>query len=140
MRRPRPIPDDLSRAFWDACNERRLIVQDCTACDRMQYPPERTCSTCGSADNLRWREVQGRGTVTGSVVIYDSRLRVWQDQQPFNVAIIALDEEPEIKFFSNLPGTPPDEVTVGAKVQLIFEQVAPDQLIHEWQCVSYACR
>jgi uncharacterized OB-fold protein len=56
--------------------------------------------------------------------------------QPYNVAIIALEENPDIKFFSNLPGTPPDEVPFGAKAQLIFEEVAPGRLIHEWQLVG----
>ena len=136
MPRPIPVPDELSKPFWDACNERRLIVQNCTACNRMQYPPEKTCSQCGSANNLGWREVQGRGTVTGHIVIYDSRLRAWQEMQPYNVAIIALEENPDIKFFSNLPGTPTDEVPFGAKAQLIFEEVAPGRLIHEWQLVG----
>lgn len=136
MPRPIPVPDQLSKPFWDACNERRLIVQNCTACNRMQYPPERTCAECGSADNLGWKEVQGRGTITGHIVIYDSRLRAWQEMQPYNVAIVALDENPDIKFFSNLPGVPPDEVPVDGKVQVIFEEVAPGQLIHEWQLVG----
>ncbi len=136
MPRPIPVPDELSKPFWDACNERRLIVQTCTACNRMQYPPERACRDCGSADQLGWREVQGRGTVTGHIVIYDSRLRAWQEMQPYNVAIIALEENPDIKFFSNLPGTPPDEVPFEAKVQLIFEEVAPGRLLHEWQLVG----
>ena len=136
MPRPIPVPDQLSKPFWDACNERRLIIQNCTACSRMQYPPERTCAECGSADNLGWKEVQGHGTRTGHIVIYDSRLRAWQEMQPYNVAIVALDENPDIKFFSNLPGVPPDEVPVDGKVQVIFEEVAPGQLIHEWQLVG----
>ena len=134
--RPIPVPDKLSKPFWDACNERRLIVQNCTACNRMQYPPENTCSECGSAEYLGWREVSGRGSINGSVVFYDTRLRLWTAEQPYNVAIIQLEEDPDIKLFSNLPGVPVSEVPVGASVQVEFQEVAPGQLIHEWRVVS----
>jgi hypothetical protein len=29
-----------------------------------------------------------------------------------------------------------DRVPVGAAVEVVFEEVAPDQLIHEWRVVS----
>ena len=136
MPRPIPVPDELSKPFWDACNEGRLVVQNCTACNRVQYPPEKACANCGSNQHLAWKEVQGRGSVSGNIVIHDSRLKSWWEEQPYNVAIIQLEEYPEIQFFSNLPGTPVDEVPVGAKVQVIFEEVSPTQRIHEWQIVS----
>jgi hypothetical protein len=34
-----PVPDALSKPFWDAVNDKRLVLQDCAACDRLQYPP-----------------------------------------------------------------------------------------------------
>ena len=136
MPKQAPVPDELSKPFWDACNERRLIVQHCTACNRMQYPPEETCPHCGSPNNLEWREVSGRGKIHGYCVMYDSRVRLLQADQPFNIAVIELEEDPAIKFFSNLPGTPVDEVLVGASVQVEFQEVAPGQLIHEWRVVN----
>ena len=48
MAKQSPIPDELSKPFWDACNEDRLVMQTCTACYRMQYPPDQTCYQCGS--------------------------------------------------------------------------------------------
>ena len=41
-----------------------------------------------------------------------------------------------INFYSNLPGVPVREVPVGAAVEVIFEEVAPGQLIHEWKLVE----
>jgi hypothetical protein len=37
-----PVADDLSKPFWDAVNRRRLVLQHCGACDRLQYPPSRS--------------------------------------------------------------------------------------------------
>ena len=52
-----PVADALSKPFWDAVNQRRLVLQRCTACDRLQYPPQQACQQCGSAAGLTWQEV-----------------------------------------------------------------------------------
>ena len=131
-----PIPDEVSKPFWDACNERRLIVQNCTACDRLQYPPRRTCDQCDSGEHLEWRQTAGRGSIDGYIVIHDPRLTAFQEETPYNVAVIQLEEDPGLKFFSNLPGTPVDEVPVGARVEVIFEEAAPGRLVPEWRVVG----
>lgn len=136
MPKPIPVPDATSKPFWDACNERRLIVQNCSACNRMQYPPQPACAQCGSADHLGWREVSGRGKINGYCVMYDSRVVPLQADQPFTIAVIALDEDPAIKLLSSLPGVPVDQVPVGASVQVEFQDVGEGQLVHEWRVVS----
>lgn len=136
MPKPIPVPDEVSKPFWDACNERRLIVQNCARCHRLQYPPQAACAGCGSADHLEWREVSGRGRINGYCVMYDSRIVPLQADQPFNIAVIELEEDPAIKFLSSLPGTPVEEVPVGAQVVVDFQEVGPGQLIHEWRVVS----
>jgi len=138
MPKPVPVPDKLSKPFWDAVQQRRLIVQNCTACNRKQYPPEPVCAKCGSAEHLEWREVKGRGKIHGYCVMYDSRIIPLHEDQPFNIAIIKLEEDPEIMFFSHLPGTPAGEVPLGAAVELVFEEMKlePGRLIHEWRVVK----
>ena len=139
MPRPVPIPDEVSKPFWEAANERRLTIQRCSTCNLLQYPPESRCSQCNSAENLEWSEVSGRGTIDDYVVIHDSRLRLYVEEQPYNVAIIQIEEDPGIQFFSNLPGTPVNEVPVGASVEVVFvEGAAPGQLIPEWRVVHQA--
>ncbi|MBM2826853.1 MAG: hypothetical protein HW403_917 [Dehalococcoidia bacterium] len=130
-----PVPDELTKPFWDACNERRLVVQTCTACNWMQHPPRPVCSKCGSKDNLTWHEVSGRGKIHGYCVAYDSRVMALHEIQPFNLAVIELEENPAIKFLSHLPGTPTDDVPIGAAVQVTFEATHNGQLINEWQVV-----
>ena len=130
-----PIPDEVSQPFWDAVDERRLIVQHCTACDTLQYPPREACQDCESKD-LDWKETGGRGHILEFVVVQDSHLPHRAADQPFNLALVTLDEDPRINFFSNLPGVAPFEVPVGAAVEVTFEEVAPGRLIHEWKLVS----
>jgi uncharacterized OB-fold protein len=130
-----PVPDALSKPFWDAVNEKRLVLQHCATCNRLQYPPRPTCTSCGAAEHLAWKEVEGRGHIAAAIVIEDGRLERRMPDQPYNLAVITLDEDPGINFYSNLPGTPVDDVPVGAAVKVIFEEVAPGQLIHEWQVI-----
>ena len=59
------IPDELTKPFWDAANEERLVIQHCHACHRLQHPPAPRCEQCGSGDNL------GRTHLTST--------RLWSD-------------------------------------------------------------
>ncbi len=137
MPKQSPIADELDKPFWDACNEGRLVVQNCTACNRLQHPPQQACSQCGSGANLSWQPVSGRGRIYGYGVVYDSPITVLQPDQPFNLAVIELEEDPGIKMYSHLPGTPVDEVPVGANVQVVFETTPGNgQKVPEWQVVA----
>jgi uncharacterized protein len=130
-----PVADEVSKPFWDAVNARRLVLQHCAACNKLQYPPQKTCQVCGKSE-LTWKPVSGKGHIATYIVIEDGRLNRRMPDQPYNLAMITLDEDPTINFYSNLPGTPPYKVPVGAAVEVTFEDVAPGQLIHEWRVVS----
>ena len=127
-----PVPDELSKPFWDAVQERRLLVQRCTNCNTLQYPPRPACQDCGSHD-LKWTETGGRGHILAWVSIEDSHMPVRAQDQPFNLALVTLDEDPRVNFFSNLPGVPSRQVPTGAPVELMFEELPDGSLIHEWR-------
>ena len=136
LERPTPIPDPLTKPFWEACNQQRLVLQNCTQCNRLHYPPTQKCQKCGSHEHLVWTEVQGKGHIDVYFVIRDSRIRGFRSAQPINFAVITLDADPGINFLSNLPGTPPGEVPVGAPVALMFEPTSNGQMIPEWRVIS----
>ncbi len=131
-----PVPDTLSQPFWDAVNQRRLVLQHCAQCDTLQYPPQPACQFCNSAATLSWKEVEGRGHIATSIVIEDGRLNRRMPDQPYNLAMVTLDADRRVNFDSNLPGTLPYKVPVGAAVEVTFEEVAPGQLVHEWRVVA----
>ncbi|MBF8267575.1 MAG: hypothetical protein HW388_1083 [Dehalococcoidia bacterium] len=134
MPKQSPVPDKLSKPFWDACNEGKLVMLTCTACNLMQYPPEATCRKCNSAEKLVWKEVSGWGKIHGYCTMYDCRIRLLQAEQPFNLASIALEEDPGVLMYANLPGTPVDEVPVGATVKVEFVTTPGNgQKVPEWR-------
>ena len=121
------VPDDLTKPFWDAANAGRLDIQNCSSCNRLYNPPVAACAQCKSADNLEWKQMSGKGKIYNYGVVYDCPVRLLQQDQPFNLAVITLDEDPGIQMYSHLPGTPVDEVPVGAAVEVIFEETANGQ-------------
>ena len=130
-----PVPDEVSKPFWDAVQERRLIVQHCTACDVLQYPPRPQCQDC-NAERLEWKETSGRGHILTYGILEDSHLPVRAADQPLNLAVVTLDDDPRINFYSNLPGIPVRQVPLGGAVEVMFEECADGSLIHEWRLVQ----
>ena len=131
------IPGAIDAPFWDECNREVLVVQNCKSCDRMQHPPKEKCGGCNSSDNLEWREMSGKGTISTYIVVHDTPVTILQAEQPFNVAVVKLDEDPGITMLSHLPGTAVDGVPIGAKVQVEFETTpATGQKVPEWRVVG----
>jgi len=132
-----PAPNELGKPFWDAANQKRLVVQNCTSCSAMHYPPKQRCDRCDSTAPLQWKEVKGRGHILEYFVIRDTRIKRLMAEQPLNLVVITLDEDPGLNFLSNLPGVPPGEVPIGAAVEVLFEPVEDsEQLIPEWQLIK----
>ena len=129
------IPDQLTAPFWEAANDSKLVIQKCSKCDRFQHPPAQECGQCGSAGDLTWEEVSGKGRLYNYGVVHDCPIRLLQDDQPFNVAVVMLDEDPGIQMYSHLPGTPVDDVPVGADVEVVFEDTANGLKVPEWKVV-----
>ena len=38
-----PVPTELGKPFWDAANEKKLVVQNCSSCGTLHYPPKQSC-------------------------------------------------------------------------------------------------
>ena len=47
-----------------------------------------------------------------------------------------LDEDRGIQMYSHLPGVPADDVPVGSKVEVIFEETPNGQKVPEWKVVN----
>jgi len=130
------IPDELTKPFYDAANDDKLVIQNCTACNLLQHPPSAACRKCGSGDNMEWKGMSGKAKIYNYTVVYDTPIRMLQEDQPFNLAVVMLDEDPGIQMYSHLPGTPVDQVPVGGSVEVVFEATANGQKVPEWRVVG----
>lgn len=120
-RRPRPAPDDVTRFYWDAAAEHRLVLQRCRSCAKFQFPPEICCLHC-QAEDFEPAEVSGHGVIYSYSVVDRPLHAGFVDALPYVVVLVELDDQPELRILTNLvdvpEGTP---VSCGMPVEVVFE-------------------
>ena len=132
MPKPIPKPDEATKPFWDAVNEKRLVAQFCHSCDRYQHPPESLCARCGGG-NLEFRQLSGKGRIYSWQVMHDTRVRLMQEYQPFIIAVVECDESADVWHLTNLPGSAPGQFEIGDPVEVEFEEIRPGKFIPQFR-------
>jgi uncharacterized OB-fold protein len=129
-----PVLDPQNRAYFTAGE---LMVQSCKTCGHDQHPPEDLCRACASHD-IEPRRTSGRGRVESAVVIHRAVHPLLADRVPYAVVLVSLDDAPTVSLLGNVRGVAPGDVTIGAKVRVVFEDaIDPDSgerlLIPQWE-------
>jgi uncharacterized protein len=124
--KPLPTLTDENRPFWEACRAGRLSLQKCGRCSHIRYPISGICPRCLSAD-FEWTGVSGRGTVFSYVVFHQAYHAGFKQDVPYNVALVQLEEGP--RMYSNIVGTPNDQVRIGDAVEVVFDAVTAEVTI-----------
>jgi uncharacterized protein len=115
--RPLPVPDALTRPYWDAARARRLDLPRCTDCGRWHFYPRCVCPYCGSAA-LTWASVSGRGRVYSATRVLRAPSPAFEAQVPYVIAVIALEEGPHL--MSAVIGCDPTDVKIELPVRADF--------------------
>jgi len=122
----KPLPvlgDDLSRAYWEAAREGRLLVQRCRACGEHQLYPRGHCVHCFAPDP-EWVEAKGTGRLHTFSVVHRTATPGFADEVPYAVVQVKLAEGP--KMISNLVGVKPHDIRIGMPVQVVFEDLSDE--------------
>ena len=121
MAAPRPLPrlDADNRAFWTGGAEGELRLTRCRDCARFVHPPRPVCRHCLS-ENVAPEVVAGTGVIDTFTVNYQK----WHPQMevPFVIARVAIDGAPGVFLTTNIVGCPVEEVDIGDRVRVTFEQ------------------
>lgn len=120
-----PMVTDLTRPFWDAAKEGRLVIQRCDDCAYYNHPPKPRCDSCHSG-SLSFAEVSGRGTVWSFTVMHQQSVAGFEGTVPYVTALVELEEQPMLLLTTNLPGTAAADVRIGAPVRVDFEPLTDD--------------
>jgi acetyl-CoA acetyltransferase/uncharacterized OB-fold protein len=117
--RPLPIVDEDNAFFWHAGADGVLRIRQCRNCHALLHPPVPVCRYCRCTD-VGVSDVSGRGTVVGVTVNHQE----WSPRfpPPFVVAVVALEEDPRVRLLTNLVDVEADDVHVGMRVRVRFEQ------------------
>jgi hypothetical protein len=113
-----PAITALTRPFWDAASQGRLLLPRCNACGRHFFRPEVACTGCFAID-WQWVQVSGCGSLYSYTIVH--RAPAPGFVVPFVLAVVELDQGPTM--FSNLVGCAASEIEIGMKLRVRFEQV-----------------
>ena len=133
----KPIPeqgDPLTRPFWEAAKEDRLVLPRCTDCNRVHWYPRWICPHCHST-NIDWVDGSGEGYIH-TFAVQHRAFGGWSEEIPFVTAYIDLAEGD--RMFTVLRGvdaTQPETIKIGAKVKVEFEAASEDVHIPFWRVV-----
>ena len=115
-----PIPDAETEPYWQGAKQGTLRLKRCRPCNRPFFYPRTYCPRCWSADT-DWMEASGRGTIYSYTVIAHSDVQPFHSWLPYVVALVELEEGPRL--VTNIVGCEPREVTVGQRVEVVFEKI-----------------
>jgi uncharacterized OB-fold protein len=124
--KPRPQPDELSRPFWEAAREGRLLIQRCPACARHQWYPRPLCVACGARDPA-WAEASGRAVVHTFSVVRRTPNREFGDELPYVFAVVELEEG--VRMATRLVGVESERLRCGMAVRASFPPPGDDGLV-----------
>ena len=120
---PLPVPDRDSTFYWSGLRQRRLLVLGCQACSYLIHPPVVGCPRCGGTD-LGQRELAGTGTVYSFTVV--NREFAPGIKPPYIVAIVAMDEQADLRMVTNLVDVEVGQARVDQRVRVVFHDITPD--------------
>lgn len=124
MNQPAPPPRILpaidldSQAYWTSGKDGVLAIFRCHSCAAYVHPPVPFCAACDSVDVVP-QAVSGRGTV----VTFTVNHKAWVPglPVPYVLALVALEEAPEVRLVGNITHCDPAGVTFGMPVEVWFE-------------------
>jgi uncharacterized protein len=129
--KPVPVADDLTRPFWEAARERRLLVQKCGACGYYNHPPRSVCDACLS-QQLAFAPVSGRGTIYTFTVMHQKDVAGFGEEAPFINVVVELDEQPRLLMVCNIAASERGKIRIGAAVRVDFEDRGDGVLIPQF--------
>ena len=116
---PAPLLNDDNRAFWTGGRDGELRIARCGDCGYYIHPPTPRCPRCLS-ERVEAQPVSGRGTVYTFTV----NRREWAPglDVPYIIAIVALDEQADLRLMTNVVDVSPDEMVIGMPVRVEFRE------------------
>ena len=119
----RVLPDieQPSGFFWTSGADGRLRFLRCADCAYLIHPPAPYCPRCHSRDNAP-TAVSGRGAVHSFTVNHQP----WDGVgDTYVIGLVAIDEQPDVRLTTNIVDVDPDDVRIGMRVEVVFEDRDP---------------
>lgn len=132
------LDDETSAPFWAGTERGELLVQTCASCGHRRMPPRPMCPVCRSLEHT-WEPTSGRATIWSFAIPHPPLLPAYAALAPYNVIVVALEEDPTIRFVGNLVARAdgpineidPATIEIGEPVRVTFTRV-DDVTLPRW--------
>ncbi|AKB83646.1 conserved protein associated with acetyl-CoA C-acyltransferase [Methanosarcina barkeri 3] len=109
--------------FWRGIGSRyNLEGTRCNECGEYFYPPRNFCVNCRRVGHIEPYKFKGTGEIISYTVIHTAA-EGFEDQTPYILAIIELDEGPRLT--SQVIGNP-EKIHIGMRVRSVFRKLGED--------------
>jgi hypothetical protein len=126
-----PSPTPETAPYWEGAKAHELRIQFCTECNKHFFYPRIFCPNCLS-DAVEWRKVSGKGTLL-TYVLSARPAPGFQDELPYAIAIVQLDEGPHL--MTNIVNTEitPENLPAGMALEVVFDDVNDEITLPKFQ-------
>ncbi len=122
-KKPLPVIQPHSKAFWDGTKVGKLLVQQCQDCKAYMSYPRQYCTECWS-DNMGWKESSGKAIVFSFTVTYEGVEAMFKDELPIVLAWVDLPEG--VRMTTSFIDCDPADVEIGMEVEVAFKAVTDE--------------
>jgi len=119
-KKPLPVVQPWSKAFWEAAINHKLIVQECQDCKTKIFYPRQYCPECWSS-NLGWMEASGKATLYTYTVTLGGVEEKFAEDLPIILAMVDLEEG--VRMMTKIVDCDPKEVSIGMDLEVAFEDI-----------------
>lgn len=120
--KPRPLPIEPTKPFWDGLAEQRILIPRCDRCGTWVWYPRPRCTGCLGRE-LTWTPVDGRGRVHTFTVTRQPIHPAFADETPQIQAMVELTVG--VRMTTTLVDVEPEAVEVDMAVEAVFDD-GPD--------------
>ncbi len=117
-----PVTDSLTAPYWEGARQHELVIQRCRTCGTYAHPPRPVCRGCRSFD-VGYEPVSGRGTLYSFTETHKVFHPAFADRVPYQLGVVALDEQPDVRLLVNFEGTPGFDIPVVVGFDALSDEV-----------------
>lgn len=132
LAKPLPVITDLTRPFWAAAKNGKLVLQKCQRCATFNFHPKPWCIECGSRE-LVWTDAKPFGTVYSHTVSYTVAMNspAWEAELPLVMCLIDLDDG--ARMYGQVTDCAPADIRIGMRVEVHFEDISSEAAIPKFR-------
>jgi uncharacterized OB-fold protein len=120
--RPLPAITPETRHFWEGARAGELLLQKCSACSHVYFPPRPFCPQCAAQD-VQVLRASGRATLYSYVIHHRATPGF---TPPYSIAVVQLEEGPRMMTNIVEVEQTPEALQLDMPLEVAFERLTDE--------------